>query len=214
MPIGIFGSLVICSAIYVAVGFVPFDQLNVPDPIAVGIEAAGVGWLGSLIKLGIIFGLTSGLLMCLVAQPRVFGAMAHDGLLPRGAAKIHPKLGTPYIATILNGLVVALLAGLLPIGFVAELVSVGTLFAFAVVCLGVLVLRITKPNLHRPFRAPAIWLVAPGGIATSLVLMLELPRDTWIRLGVWLVIGLLIYFTYGTRRSRLAMQSPGVAPQS
>ena len=212
MPIGILGSLVICTVVYAAVGFVltgivPFDRLNVPDPIAVGIDSAGIGWLGPLIKLGIVFGLTSGLLALLLAQPRVIHAMAHDGLLPRGAAKIHPQLGTPYVATIFTGLLVAVLAALLPIGFLAELVSIGTLFAFAVVCLGVLVLRITQPNLHRPFRAPAIWLVAPAGVGTSILLMLVLPLDTWIRLAVWLVIGLLIYFSYGARRSRLRMRS-------
>ena len=212
MPIGILGSLVICTVVYAAVGFVltgivPFDRLNVPDPIAVGIDTAGIGWLGPLIKLGIVFGLTSGLLALLLAQPRVIHAMAHDGLLPRGAAKIHPQLGTPYVATIFTGLLVAVLAALLPIGFLAELVSIGTLFAFAVVCLGVLVLRITQPNLYRPFRAPAIWLVAPAGVGTSVLLMLVLPLDTWIRLAVWLVIGLLIYFSYGARRSRLRMRS-------
>jgi APA family basic amino acid/polyamine antiporter len=214
MPIGILGSLVVCTATYMAVGFVltgivPFDKLNVPDPIAVGIDAAGIGWLGRLIKLGIIFGLTSGLLVVLLAQPRIFRAMAHDGLLPSQAAKIHPQLGTPYVATISTGLVVAMLATLLPIDFAAELVSIGTLFAFAVVCLGVLALRITQPNLHRPFRAPAIWLVAPAGLGTSLLLMLGLPVATWIRFAVWLMIGLLIYFTYGARHSRLKRTAMG-----
>jgi basic amino acid/polyamine antiporter, APA family len=208
MPIGILGSLVVCTILYILVsglltGIVPYSALNVAAPVAVGIDATGVRWGSVLVKLGAIAGLGSVMLVMLLGQSRVFYSMSRDGLLPEWAGKVHPKFRTPYISSITVGLFVAVFASVVPIGILGELVSIGTLLAFVIVCAGVLILRKRRPDLHRPFKTPWVPVVPILGIVISFALMASLPIATWIRLFVWLAIGMAIYFGYGRYHSHV-----------
>ena len=208
MPIGILGSLVICTVLYILVsglltGMVPYTALNVADPVAVGIDATGIRWGSFLVKLGAIAGLGSVMLVMLLGQSRVFFSMSRDGLLPGVFSAVHPKFRTPWISTLMVGTCVALLAASLPINLLGDMVNIGTLLAFVIVCAGVWIVRRSNPNLERPFRTPMVPLVPILGIVISGYLMANLPWETWVRLVVWLVIGMAIYFGYGRKHSRV-----------
>lgn len=209
MPIGILGSLVICTVLYVAMtavmtGMVPYTELNVPAPVALALDRyPELAWLAVPVKLGAIAGITSVILVLLYGQSRIFLTMSRDGLLPPTMGRVHPRFKTPHVSTLITGVCSAITAGLLPVDLLGEMVSIGTLLAFAVVCVSVLLLRYTRPELPRGFRTPWPWFTCLGGAGVAGYLMYALPADTWLRLVVWTLIGLGVYFLYGIRHSRL-----------
>jgi APA family basic amino acid/polyamine antiporter len=209
LPIGILGSLAVCTGLYIAVsliltGVVHYTKLSVPHPIALGIEVTGIGWLTTAVEIGAIAGLSSVMLVMLMGQPRIFFAMGNDGLMPSWAAKVHPKYGTPHITTIVTGLICAVAGGILPIDILGELTSIGTLFAFVLVSLGVMILRIKRPDIERKFKVPGgTYFVPIMGMLTSGLLMYTATTATLIRLFAWMAIGLVIYFGYSKKHSKL-----------
>ncbi len=212
IPIGIMASLVLCTILYIAVsavltGMVPYDKINIDAPVSDAFRQVGLPWAQFLISLGAIAGITSVLLVLMLSQPRVFLAMARDGLVPPSIfGAIHEKFRTPYKSTILTGIVVATLGAFIPLRILAELVNIGTLLAFVIVCAAVLVMRKIHPEVERPFKCPMVPIVPIGGILLCLMLMFSLPAENWIRLIVWLAIGLAIYFGYGRHHSVLAKE--------
>jgi basic amino acid/polyamine antiporter, APA family len=210
MPIGILGSLFICTILYVLMalvmtGMVHYSKLNDPAPILVAVAAAGssLAWLRYAVEIGSLLGLASVVLVMLMGQPRVFYSMSRDGLLPPVFGKVHPRYKTPYITTMLTGTIAAIVAGLFPIGLLGQLVSIGTLLAFVIVCAGVWILRVRSPEIPRAFKTPLVPLVPILGILSCFGLMAGLPKDTWLRLIVWLVIGFAIYFLYSKKHSHI-----------
>src|SRR5438874_3634734 len=224
VPIGIIASLIICTILYILVagvltGMVPSKDINIDAPVVDAFRRVGLTWMQYLVAFGAMTGITSVLLVMMLSQPRVMLALARDGLVPRGFfGDIHPKFRTPWKSTILTGLFVASMAGFIPLSILAEMTSIGTLFAFVIVCGAVIVMRRTNPNAERPFRAPFVPLVPILGILTCLLLMFSLPAENWYRLIIWLLAGLVIYFAYGRRHSVMArhtmheIQSHGVSP--
>jgi basic amino acid/polyamine antiporter, APA family len=212
MPIGILSSLAICTVIYIAVaivllGIVPYRQLNVADPLAVGIDATGLRWLSPVIKIAALFGLFSTMLVNLLAQTRIFYSMSRDGLLPKVFATVHPRFRTPHVSTIMTGAIIALVAGLTRIDVLGQLVSIGTLLAFVLVSIGIIILRRTLPAAPRPFRTPGVPFVPIMGALICLAQMVGLPVATWQRLLIWLSIGLLVYFLYSRQRSGVTLRA-------
>jgi basic amino acid/polyamine antiporter, APA family len=219
LPFGILASLALCTVLYIAVaivliGIVPYARLNVADPIAVGIEATGLTWFTPVVKLSALFGLFSTMLVQLLGQTRIFYSMSRDGLLPAVFGRVHPRFRTPHVSTLATGVGVGIAAGLLPLSTLSQLVSMGTLLAFTLVCIGIIILRKTAPDLERPFRTPGMPWVPVLGALVCVVQMLVLPAATWARLVIWLALGMGVYFAYG-RRHAVAVRAarfPAPAP--
>jgi APA family basic amino acid/polyamine antiporter len=208
MPIAMLASLGVCTVIYILVaivltGMVPWNQLGTAEPLATAFSSRGLNWTAGIISAGAVFATTSVLVVFQLGQPRIFFSMARDGLLPPWAARVHPRYRTPHVTTIITGIVVAVFAAIANINEVVELTNIGTLFAFVLVALGVLVLRQTDPHRPRPFRTPLVPWVPLGAILSCVYLMIELPLVTWERFIIWLAIGLVFYFLYGVSHSRL-----------
>ena len=224
VPVGIIASLIICTILYIAVsavltGMFPYKEINIDAPVVDAFKRAGLVWMQYLVAAGAMTGITSVLLVMMLSQPRVMLALGRDGLVPNSFfGNIHPKFRTPWKSTILTGLFVASMAGFIPLSILAEMTSIGTLFAFVIVCGAVLVMRRTNPNANRPFRAPFVPLVPILGILTCLLLMFSLPAENWYRLIIWLLIGLVIYFAYGRRHSVMSrhteheIKAHGISP--
>jgi APA family basic amino acid/polyamine antiporter len=217
VPLGILGSLAICTALYmlmsyVVTGIAPYQSLNVPNPVSMAVTHASpaIAWLTPVINVGAVVGLASVVLVLLLAQSRIFYTMSRDGLLPQLFSHIHPRFRTPFQGTLVNGVIAVLLAAVVPLDILGELISVGTLAAFVFVCAGVLVLRLQAPLVPRPFRTPFVWIVAPLGTIICLLMMIFLPLATWIRLLVWTLAGLALYYSYGVRHAK-SFSWPGIA---
>ncbi len=209
VPIGIITSLILCTILYIAVsavltGMVPYNKINIDAPVSDAFGQVGLHWAQVLVSLGAVAGITSVLLVMMLSQPRVFLAMARDGLLPESFfGAVHDKFRTPWKSTILTGIFVSTLAGLLPLRILAELVNIGTLFAFVIVCSAVLIMRKTHPEAERPFKSPWFPFVPIAGVVTCLMLMFSLPEENWLRLFIWLAIGMMIYIFYGRKHSKM-----------
>ena len=220
MPIGMIASLTICTVLYVLItavltGIVPYQQLGTAEPLATALNAVHLDWAAGFISFGAVVSMTAVLLVFQLGQPRIFFVMSRDGLLPRVFASVHPRFRTPHVTTILTGIFVAAFAGFVDINEAVELTNIGTLFAFILVGLGVIVLRAREPNRPRPFRCPWVPWVPMLGVASCAYLMAQLPWLTWVRFMIWLFIGLVIYFLYGAKQSDLSRESKsGAADRS